>query len=252
MQRHHSLSALNRTRLRVLSAIAMMAFSGASHALFEDGDARRAILDLRARSEQLQAADQNTLNEIQQLRNSLLDLQNQIGALRTEIATLRGEKEELNRLVEQYQQGVDSRLRQFEPKPVESDGMAFQAQPAEQQAYESALNLLRQGEFESSRDAFTTFLRQYPQSGYSASARFWLGNAYYATRQYQPAIEQFNTLLANNPQHARAPEAALSIANSQIELKSVDAARKTLENLVTVYPDSEAAVAARERLSRLR
>ena len=52
--------------------------------------------------------------------------------------------------------------------------------------------------------------------------------------------------------HARAPEAALSIANCQIELKDTRTARKTLEDLVRAYPQSEAAVAAKERLSRLK
>jgi TolA-binding protein len=51
---------------------------------------------------------------------------------------------------------------------------------------------------------------------------------------------------------ARAPEAALSIANCQLELKDNRAARKTLEDLVRVYPQSEAAAAAKERLARLK
>ena len=49
-----------------------------------------------------------------------------------------------------------------------------------------------------------------------------------------------------------APETALSIANCQIELKETRGARKTLEDLMHAYPQSEAAVAAKERLSRLK
>ncbi|HQQ70062.1 MAG TPA: tetratricopeptide repeat protein, partial [Alicycliphilus sp.] len=60
------------------------------------------------------------------------------------------------------------------------------------------------------------------------------------------------SLLAAAPDHARAPEAALSIANCQIELKDTKAARKTLEELLRVYPQSEAAAAAKERLARLK
>jgi TolA-binding protein len=44
----------------------------------------------------------------------------------------------------------------------------------------------------------------------------------------------------------------LSIANCQIELKDTRTARKTLEDLVRAYPQSEAAIAAKERLSRLK
>ncbi|HQS64074.1 tetratricopeptide repeat protein, partial [Acidovorax sp. 24-64-9] len=41
-------------------------------------------------------------------------------------------------------------------------------------------------------------------------------------------------------------------ANCQIELKETRTARKTLEDLLRDYPQSEAAVAAKERLSRLK
>ena len=71
--------------------------------------------------------------------------------------------------------------------------------------------------------------KRYPQSGYNASALFWLGNAQYATRNYNEAIANFRSMLSLAPDHAKAPEAVLSIANCQIELKDTRAARRTLE-----------------------
>ena len=59
-------------------------------------------------------------------------------------------------------------------------------------------------------------------------------------------------MIAADPQHARAPEAYLSMANSQVELKDAKAARKSLEDLVRTYPQSEAASVAKERLARLK
>jgi TolA-binding protein len=81
---------------------------------------------------------------------------------------------------------------------------------------------------------------------------FWLGNAQYANRDYRGAIGNFRALLTAAPDHPRAPEAVLSIANCQIELKDNPAARRTLDELVKTYPQSEAANAAKERLARLR
>ena len=149
-------------------------------------------------------------------------------------------------------QGVDERLRKFEPLAVTVDGREFRADPAEKREFEAALAVFRSGKFPEAATAFGSFMRQYPQSGYLPSARFWLGNAQYATRDYKEAINNFKSLLAAAPDHARAPEAALSIANCQIELKDTRAARKTLEDLMRVYPQSEAAAAAKERLARLK
>jgi len=48
------------------------------------------------------------------------------------------------------------------------------------------------------------------------------------------------------------PDAVLSVANCQLELKDSKGARKTLADLVKAYPDSEAAATAKERLATLK
>lgn len=239
----------------------------ASHAaLFEDSEARRAILELRQKVDALQQANQRSGDDLRrsgddstQLRRSLLELQNQIEAQRAETAKLHGQNEQLMRDVAELQrrqkditQGVDERLRQIEPLKVTVDGQEFQADPAEKRDFDAALALFRAGKFTEAQTALAGFIRQYPRSGYLPSARFWLGNAQYAARDYKEAINNFKAVLTASPNHARAPEAALSIANCQMELKETKGARKTLEDLVRVYPQSEAALAAKERLARLK
>ena len=251
----------------LLALVLSCAFVSTSHAaLFEDDEARRAILELRQRVDALQLANQRSADDLRksgddnsQQRRSLLDLQTQIEALRVEQATLRGQNEQLLRDVGELQrrqkdiaQGVDERLRQFEPVKVTVDGLEFQADAAEKRDFEAALAIFRTGKFAEANTAFAGFIRQYPRSGYVPSARFWLGNAQYAAREYKEAIGNFRLLMSGSPGHARAPEAALSIANCQIELRETRAARKTLEDLLRAYPQSEAAVAAKERLSRLK
>lgn len=230
-----------------------------SHALFGDDEARRAIIELRQRVDALQQGNQRGGDEVSQLRRSLLDLQSQIEALRTEQAALRGQNEQLQRDVAELQRrqkdiskGMDERLRQFEPVAVTVDGREFRADPAEKRDFEAALAVFRSGKFPDAATSFGNFVRQYSQSGYVPSARFWLGNAQYANRDYKEAIANFKSLLAAAPDHTRAPEAALSIANCQIELKDTRAARKTLEDLLRLYPQTEAAAAAKERLARLK
>ena len=248
------------TAKALLALTLSCAFVSTGHAaLFEDDEARRAILELRQRVDVLQQVNQRSGDDNSQVRRSLLDLQTQIETLRMEHAKLRGQNEQLLRDVADLQrrqkdiaQGVDERLRQFEPVKVTVDGLEFQADADEKRDFEAALAVFRAGKFADAKAAFAGFVRQYPRSGYLPSARFWLGNAQYAAREYKEAIGNFKMLLSEAPGHARAPEAALSIANCQIELKETRTARKTLEDLLRDYPQSEAAVAAKERLSRLK
>ena len=232
-------------------------------ALFDDDEARKAILDLRQKvelqqqrniEEQKKANDDNA-----QLRRSVLDLSNQIEVLRAEISKMRGQDEQLARDVADVQrkqkditQGVEDRLRKFEPAKVTVDGIEFSASPAEIRDFDAALSVMRKGEFSVAQTSFSDFVNRYPVSGYRPSALFWLGNAQYALKAYREAVSNFKSLLTIAPDHLRAPEAALSIANCQVELKDIVAARKTLGDLIKVYPQSEAAAVAKDRLTKLK
>lgn len=254
---------LQRSALAAALAGAALFTTGAQAALFEDDEARRAIIELRQRIEQQRqglAEDlRRATEENATLRRSLLELQSQIEQLRAEVARLRGSDEQLARDLADVQknqrdiaQGVDERLRKFEPVQVNVDGREFSADPAEQRDFEAALGTFRRGDFTAAQTAFADFIKRYPGSGYRPTALFWLGNAQYANRDYRGAIANFRALLQQAPDHPRAPEAVLSIANCQIELKDNASARRTLDDLVKAYPQSEAASAARERLARLR
>jgi tol-pal system protein YbgF len=252
------LGALNLLRGLALAAALLPAF-GAHAALFEDDDARRAILELRQRVDANTQAANAAQSSSAQLQRSLLDLQSQIEALRSDLATLRGQNEQLARDVSNLQeqqktltQNIATQQAATQPSQVTVDGKTFTATPDEKSAYEAALATFRQGDFAGARSAFAAFTRQYPQSGYNASALFWLGNAQNALRDYKGAIGNFRTLVSKYPDHARAPESVLSIANCQIELGDAKSARKTLNDLVKAYPQSEAANAAKERLARLK
>lgn len=235
----------------------------AGAALFEDDEARKAILELRQRVDTARLESEQGASRASEdrglLRRSMLDLQSQIESLRSETAKLRGLNEQLSRDVAELQrqqkdiaQGVNERLRQFEPMKVTADGREFVAEPAEKRDFDAALAVFRKGDFPAAQLVFLDFLKRYPSSGFGTSALFWLGNAQYATRDYKEAMTNFRSLIAREPEHLRAPEAVLSIANCQIELKDSRGARKTLEDLIKAYPQSEAASAAKERLSRLK
>jgi tol-pal system protein YbgF len=239
--------------LRVAALAVGLWLTPVAHAaLFADDEARRAIIDLRERVERQG-------EEIKQFQRSLLDQQEQFESLRKEAAQLRGEKEELTQELRKQQnlakdlaQGVDERLRKFEPVKVKVDGVEFLAEPAEVRAYDEAVAVFRKGDFTAASASLGDFIRRYPKSGYASTALFWLGNAQYANREYKEAIRNFSVLLVGSPAHLRAPEAMLSVANCQLELKDIKAARKTFEEVIKTYPQSEAASAARERLSKLK
>jgi len=112
----------------------------------------------------------------------------------------------------------------------------------------SLLKCLRAADFAGGAAGLNGLLQGHPGTGYRESAWYWLGNAHYGLRDYKASIDAFRTLVDRAPDHARAPEALLSISNCYAELKDNDNARKTLEQLIKQYPQTEPAQAARDRL----
>jgi tol-pal system protein YbgF len=251
-------------RLGAAACLGMALFAPLAHAgLFDDDEARRAILDIRQKIDQgaeRQKAGQAELTEqINQLKRSLLDLNGQLEQMRGDNAKLRGQNEELARAVAEIQRkqkdlqsGVEDRMRKFEPQKVTLDGKEFNAEPDEKRQYDEAMELLRKGDFAGTANALTAFRARYPASGYGQSALFWLGNAQYGNRQYKDAIGSFRALVSAAPDSAKAPEALLAIANCQAELKDAKTARRTIDELLKTYPKSEAAQAGKERLASLK
>jgi tol-pal system protein YbgF len=228
-------------------------------ALFDDDEARRAILELRTqRSQDIEAqnAKINALNaQIDQLKRSLLDMNSQMEQMRAENARLRGTNEvlvrdvtELQRRQKDMQASVDERVRKLEPQQVTLDGKTFKVDADEKREFEEALAKLRATDFAGAVSGLSNLLHRYPATGYRESAQYWLGNAQYGQGDYKAAIEAFRQLVDRSPEHVRSPEALLSVANCHGQLKDNDSARKALEQLVKQYPQTEAAQAARDRL----
>jgi tol-pal system protein YbgF len=255
----------SKNLLPIAVAAAMFCAIPAKAGIFDDEEARRAILDIR---QQVQLLKQESLQKLADeakrateeeaaLRRSLLELQTQLEQLKSEVAKLRGQDEQLTREFAEIQrrqkdgiQSFEDRLRKLEPGIVKLDGLEFMVDPAEKRDYEAVLSIFRKADFAGAQVGFVEFLTRYPKTGYRPSALFWLGNAQYATKDYKEALQNFKALIAYSPDHSRVPEAMLSIANCQFEMKDTKSARKTLDELIKDHPNSEAASAAKDRLSR--
>lgn len=153
------------------------------------------------------------------------------------------------------------------PEIVSSDGVAsFDASqsnavstnelspagPAENSAYKEAYDLFRNGEYAGAIAQFEGFLENYPQSNLAPGAAYWIGNAHYALRDYQLAINAQRRLIAKYPDSNKVPDAFLNMATSQLEMGDSKTSKQTLETLLAKYPDSEAAKKAKQRLANIK
>ena len=59
------------------------------------------------------------------------------------------------------------------------------------QAYNDAFKLLQDGDYAGAERGFKTFVQRYPQHVLAGNAEYWLGETYYARRDYQSAATAF-------------------------------------------------------------
>lgn len=240
-----------------LAAALMAAFAylplHANAALFDDDEARKAILELRSKVDAL-ARDLTERLDAKADKTSTLSLINQHDQTMQEIARLRGQIEvvandvaTMQKRQKDFYTDLDARLRKLEPRQVTIDGQEAAVGVSEQTSYDTAFGVFKSGDYKAAAIALDAFVKRYPESAYAANAQYWLGNAYYAQRDCKSAISAQQVVLKNYPDSPKAPDAMLNIASCYTELKDKANATKTLNALIARYPDSSAAQTAKER-----
>ena len=239
------MTIISRTLGIALTISLGVLLSSNAWAIFSDDEARKAILEMRKSVQASQAA--------------ILDLQNQIEKLRTENAQLRGQIETLQKQTDDltknqktYYQDLDNRLTRFEPQTVEVEGVTGVVQPGERNAYEEALSAFQNNQLKKADTDLNAFIRKYPSSPYLPLALFWSGNTKYALKDYNGSINQLQILITRFPGHQRVPAAMLTLGNANLESGKKALAKKVLSDLITKYPDSEAAKEAKSIVANIK
>jgi len=139
-------------------------------------------------------------------------------------------------------------------QPAATTAVAAPAlKPAEQRKdYDLALEKLKEGRYDEASSAFQSFLKKYPGSSYADNAQYWLGEVFYVTRKFQPALDEFGKVLSNHPESTKVADAKLKMGYIQYELKDWAKAQELLNQVVKGYSGTTAARLAQERLDRMK
>lgn len=232
----------------------------AAAGLFADDDARKQLKQLEARTVKLEQALAAAEKDREQSIASMLDLQMQLETLNTELRKLRGQNEELAHNLESAEKrqkdfyiDLDTRLRRVEGGESVAEGREASADPVgENRAFEAAYALYKRENYGNAAAAFRDFLKHYPQSFHEANVRYWMGNAYFLSKDCKSSVSSYQTLIEKFPDHPRAPEAMFNSADCQLSLKQKTAARRTLKQLISRFPGSDAAEKAKKRLASIK
>ncbi len=127
----------------------------------------------------------------------------------------------------------------------------FQDVPDEgKRLYDLAYKDLMQENFQLALIQFRSFLDRYPGTRLSDNAQYWIGEVYYAQRQFGVAIEEFRKVMEEYSGQDKVPAACYKIALSFERMQDQSTAKRYLEFLLEHFPDTREAQLAKERLSQ--
>ena len=192
-------------------------------------------------------------------------LQEQVQRLQGELELQGHAVEELQSRQRQTLADLDRRVSELErtlrappPAPGGPPAEAAPSRPSaavairEQDVYEAALLLLREGKYPRAIDSFGEYLRAYPEGQYAANAQYWLGEAYYVNGDKEKALASFQRVVEVYGESSKASDALLKIGYIQDDIGRLPEARQTLETVIQKYPGTSAARLAESRLQRLK
>ncbi len=126
-----------------------------------------------------------------------------------------------------------------------------------QRDYEDAWKWLRKKDDRGAIDyggaieQFKKFLETHPGSSLADNARYWIGESYYALKDFDQAIVEFGLVLKDYPKSDKVPAAWLKIGYSFAELDDRVDARLFLQEVINRFPQSKEAEKARDKIRSL-
>ena len=126
------------------------------------------------------------------------------------------------------------------------------AERSDRAEYERLLAYFKEGNLDGSREGFSAFLTEYPNSDLAPNARYWLGESHYGKKDYKQAIESYDRVELDYPQSEKVPAAILKKGFAYLALKDKKRASSAFKQVVTLYPKSPEAGKAYDKLNQMK
>lgn len=222
------------------------------------------LQNLTSKREDLQLAVQDVKADIDQLMRSNADTRMQLEDVLKNIEALQTQLIDTNRRLAQLSQELaftQKRLGALSPSPESSVPVTPGEKPAQTSTSEDLLkpgDLYNQsyqdylkGNYALAISGFQEYIKQYPQTQSTDDAYFYIGESLYAQKKYDEALKYYEKLLTLFPSSEFAPAARLKKGYCFFELGDKAQGIVEMQYVIYEYPNSEEANQAKQKLQSL-
>lgn len=188
-----------------------------------------------------------------------------IEQIKQEYQAVQGNLDSNNHLIQQQQSeiarlkndiydrmaSIEDRLTIYDIQITKAVAKVLPQAANETESYQKGLDLVKNSDFLSAVGAFKAFVKAYPKSELADKAQYWIGECYFALKDYPKSIKEFQVLIDKYAKSDKTPTAMLKQGYAFAELGLVDDAKMFLNKVVKDYPSSDEAIRAKEKIERL-
>jgi len=233
--------------------------------VFSNCASRREIVKLKRQADYLEESHKR-LEERTAEMDSLLKEQLEItNRLRADLATILGGMDERMEIVESKLEDLGQRFPELSRKmemvkqklsnssdtgSVSDTSVKINVDP--QKLYDASYLDLTKGNYDLAITGFSSYLKYFPETELAGNSQYWLGECYYAKKNYTRAAIEFHKVLENYSTGNKVPSALYKLGLSLLEIKSTDQANKYFEELISKYPNTQEAKLAQAKLKQIK
>jgi len=249
------------------------ASSGSVEAVRRDSDeTKNRIYTLEKDLNAVREGEKSFKADFAGFRKTDADLQANLDSLKSDLQAMAGKLEDHALAVQKpakeftrYREDTDRRIVALEDRIVklqvaldELNKRLKEATPATDSAvpadalYLKGLETFKSGNMAGARTLLTQFTEKNATHDLVANARYWIGETYYAEKNYEQAILEFQEVVKQHPKKEKAPAAMLKQALSFKALKDLKSTQYLLKRLMADYPKSDEAKKAKVLVKELK
>lgn len=133
------------------------------------------------------------------------------------------------------------------PEPIQSPSSGGTGQ----KTYDQALELFKAKKYKESQELFSEFIKKNPSNDLAVNARFWVGDCLFNQNEFALAILEYQNVIADFPNHIKAPAALYKQGMAFEKLQDTDTAKIVYKKIIAEYPKSDQVEASKKRLEEL-
>ncbi len=206
-------------------------------------------------------AMQKTVQDVQANSGARLDsMSTQVQGLADNLEEVKARLGRVNQQLAEMQntlQSLDAKVAGGTPAPGVTGssggpgGPPSGPPPSADLLYSNGLRDFTGGKYDLARQEFLDYLKYYPETDLASNAQFYIGEIYFAQKQYKDAATEYDKVLTNYPKSFKLAPARLKKGLALLELGQKASAIRELREVVRRYPGTEEERRARAKLREL-